>query len=602
MGARRSIVRAGRSRCRTRAVREANAAADAASGGAVSGVQARLLATAPGEAAEQDLYAVLGVPRGCDAAAIKRAFYGRAKRLHPDARPRGGPGPAAAGAGSPQPGSGADDTELFIRLAAAYEVLSEPRRRAIYDAQASPARSQSSSSASAAPSSSYHHNAGEASISQEWDTGGSDVAEWLRYYRVLVTRAVHTTAIPGAPGRRDLRASIEDRVHGELHAALKRAYFGPPLEVGLELGLPACFEAEERSHISVPDVLQLVSGRQLLGAVREYHRVGIESCGTAAQTLVTAQDPGSSSLLETVEEGGAGTAPEKRLEGVEERCAGQEWSRRGEPRAAGGAACSVQATQDNSQRREAAFAALELELHGKIVAVATRESLSSAQLREGSHTLEHPVSQNEEEELLQHLGGEEAVDCVSVFGTGGAELPGRPLLLGRIWGLGSTVNGARSCSIFSAQGRRTHTVMHHQLPMASQMSRVHNEGACRCGTCSGMSYGVHASLVFVEPDGHIWFLPGTGCLSQGVEGMTKGDGILRCLTAVLRYLLQASISFAVLCWLHPAVYILSAAYNTLDMEAQKRARISSNSISRYWSRFVAGIEDKLIQSRTRAGR
>eukprot|EP00850_Spirogloea_muscicola_P021738 SM000260S09934 [mRNA] locus=s260:24718:26818:+ [translate_table: standard] len=480
------------------------------------------------------------------------------------------------------------------------QVLSEPRRRAIYDAQASPARSQSSSSASAAPTSPYDHNAGGASISQEWDTGGSDVAEWLRYYRVLVTRAVHTTAIPGAPGRRDLRASIEDRVHGELHAALKRAYFGPPLEVGLELGLPACFEAEERSHAWVPDVLHLVSGRQLLGAVREHHRVGIESCDTAAQTpLVTAQDPGSSCLLETAEEGGAGTAPAKSVEGVEKRWAGQERSRRDESRNAGGAACSVQATQDNLQRREAAFPALELELHGKVVAVATRESVSAAQLREGSH-LEHPVSQNEKEELLQHLGGEEAVDCVSVFDTGGAEVPGRPLSLGRIWGLGCTKNGARSCSVFSTQGRRTHTVIHHQLPMycieqclqVRYMQWYELQGARQPCVCRARRAHLVSSRYWLfEPrcrthDQGGWYFEMFNSNAQ-IPAAIRSNPSAEILNMAERRFHRSSARS----WtynsapedrLHPAVYILSAAYKTLDMEAQKRARSSSNSISRYW--------------------
>ena len=55
----------------------------------------------------------------------------------------------------------------------------------------------------------------------------------------------------------------------ELHSAVRRAYLGPEIEE-LESGcLPDAFEADERAEGTCPDLLQIVSGRQLLGAVRE---------------------------------------------------------------------------------------------------------------------------------------------------------------------------------------------------------------------------------------------------------------------------------------------------------------------------------------------
>lgn len=57
----------------------------------------------------------------------------------------------------------------------------------------------------------------------------------------------------------------------ELHSAVRRAYLGPKLSAE-ELGagwLPEAFEADERATSDCPDLLQLVSGRQVLGAVRE---------------------------------------------------------------------------------------------------------------------------------------------------------------------------------------------------------------------------------------------------------------------------------------------------------------------------------------------
>jgi molecular chaperone DnaJ len=64
---------------------------------------------------ERDYYEVLGVQRGASGAQIKRAFRALARELHPDV-------------------STSPDAELQFRaVAEAYEVLSDPERRAMYD-------------------------------------------------------------------------------------------------------------------------------------------------------------------------------------------------------------------------------------------------------------------------------------------------------------------------------------------------------------------------------------------------------------------------------------------------------------------------------------
>jgi len=63
--------------------------------------------------ASPDLYAILGVSRDADAAAIKAAYRQRAKAAHPD--------------------HGSDGDE-FRRLKDAYDILSDPALRAHYDA------------------------------------------------------------------------------------------------------------------------------------------------------------------------------------------------------------------------------------------------------------------------------------------------------------------------------------------------------------------------------------------------------------------------------------------------------------------------------------
>ena len=65
---------------------------------------------------EKDYYAALGVPRDADAAAIKKAYRKLARDLHPDKNPDN----AAAEA-------------RFKDVSEAYDVLSDPKRRAEYD-------------------------------------------------------------------------------------------------------------------------------------------------------------------------------------------------------------------------------------------------------------------------------------------------------------------------------------------------------------------------------------------------------------------------------------------------------------------------------------
>ncbi|NWG06965.1 MAG: DnaJ domain-containing protein [Chloroflexi bacterium] len=69
---------------------------------------------------QQDFYALLGVPRDASQEEIKRAYFDAAQKLHPDKN-------TAAG-----------ETELFLGVQQAYETLSNPKRRAQYDATLPP--------------------------------------------------------------------------------------------------------------------------------------------------------------------------------------------------------------------------------------------------------------------------------------------------------------------------------------------------------------------------------------------------------------------------------------------------------------------------------
>ena len=64
----------------------------------------------------RDAYELLGVPRGSDEREVKKAFRQLARELHPDVN-RHDP----------------EAEEKFKQAAEAYEVLSDPERRAVYD-------------------------------------------------------------------------------------------------------------------------------------------------------------------------------------------------------------------------------------------------------------------------------------------------------------------------------------------------------------------------------------------------------------------------------------------------------------------------------------
>jgi molecular chaperone DnaJ len=67
-------------------------------------------------AADRDLYEILGVPRAATADELKKAYRKLAKKYHPDVNP-----------GNKQA------EEKFKELTAAFEVLSDPKKRALYD-------------------------------------------------------------------------------------------------------------------------------------------------------------------------------------------------------------------------------------------------------------------------------------------------------------------------------------------------------------------------------------------------------------------------------------------------------------------------------------
>ena len=85
-----------------------------------------------GPAGGVDLYALLGVRPGADAAEVSHAYRRRLREVHPDTRP-----PATApGASTGDDRARPEDAQADLQaLQEAYLVLHDPLRRARYDAQ-----------------------------------------------------------------------------------------------------------------------------------------------------------------------------------------------------------------------------------------------------------------------------------------------------------------------------------------------------------------------------------------------------------------------------------------------------------------------------------
>lgn len=80
---------------------------------------------------EADYYAIIGVPREAQTKEISKEFRKKARLLHPDKQP------ATASVAQKEKA-----TQAFQQLAAAYEVLSDPSKRAEYDERTGPKRPQ----------------------------------------------------------------------------------------------------------------------------------------------------------------------------------------------------------------------------------------------------------------------------------------------------------------------------------------------------------------------------------------------------------------------------------------------------------------------------
>ncbi|GAB4819981.1 hypothetical protein N2152v2_007027 [Parachlorella kessleri] len=169
----------------------------------------------------------------------------RAKQLHPDA----------------QTDKGHGDQVAFVRLLTAYQVLSNARSRELYDLSIS----RSNPVLRRAAAEGVQNGAVEegADIDISWGLGD------------LLKQAPDEAA----NGQSTMLDKLRSELQSDLSLALRHAYLGPRLDDLGSCQLPDCFEADERSTHDPAEVLELVSGRQLLGVVRQRRAVQLGADG-----------------------------------------------------------------------------------------------------------------------------------------------------------------------------------------------------------------------------------------------------------------------------------------------------------------------------------
>ena len=214
-------------------------------------------------------YETLGVVNGCsDIKEIKAAFREKAKRLHPDVIKH-----------SNSPITVKEAHTQFIELKHAYDVLIDPIQGASYAAQ------YKNSHSSGYDRHNYYNDHNEWAKEDERERHRRKQAEWRREFEnsPFYRRAKKKRSERYGHDVAAYSYSAYESFKEDLELALQHAYEGPTFVPSAGALFPEQFEIEERSvkrgkgpYRKGMDVSHVVSGRQLLGTVREVESVMLE--------------------------------------------------------------------------------------------------------------------------------------------------------------------------------------------------------------------------------------------------------------------------------------------------------------------------------------
>ena len=246
-----------------------------------------------------------------------------------------------------------------------------------------------------------------------------DVVEWLKWYRFAIQEILAEKRVVVGNG-------YFDELEKDFYAAIHQAYYGPVIE-SLDF-LPDRFEAEERSMFETPEVLHLVSGRDLFGMVCLTNKVP----ELAFRSNIKLKSSAS------VDTGICQTSEHARLSMNFD-----------------GVYCSEN-TESKDDHKLYAYANLELHVYGRAVAVATRVPPKG---------FSNGVQSDENEDRIHvFLNSDECSKWVSKGFTAesfSSDFVGARIPLGTITGLG-TSSDEGSCFVYNSSGAKTHVIMKHR--------------------------------------------------------------------------------------------------------------------------------------------
>ncbi|CAA2974995.1 Chaperone protein DnaJ [Olea europaea subsp. europaea] len=450
------------------------------------------------EFAGSSAYDLLGVSESSSFAEIKASFRKLAKETHPDL--------------AHSPSDTCDASNKFIQILAAYEILSDSEKRAHYDRYLLSQRAFVQKHSRNDPIMYYaSHRDPEMEM---------EVVEWLKWYRYTIKDILAERRVAAGSGYFDV-------LERDFYSAIHAAYYGPEIE-SRDL-LPDRFEAEERSTDSTPEVLHLVSGRDLFGMVCLANKVP-EISQSYNEKLTSFESGLCESVVDFSQK-----MDSDRSDGV----------------------ISEQQSPSSDYHTSDAYKDLELHVSGRRVAMATRvlPTCSSGIRDEDSEDQIHVyLTAREDTNSASQVFSRDNLADLSV----GSRIP-----LGIITGLGTSPEEG-SCYVYNNSGKKTHVIMKHRTLLVKHMHWYEvgdKVSVCEC-RCSRARLPPSRFWLF-EPRSAMhdiggWYVETFGRNKKGrtVPSQRYWDGL------DANEQLEKRV--------HPAMYLLALAYRTLDIENARR--------------------------------
>ncbi|CAL5187824.1 unnamed protein product [Lathyrus oleraceus] len=455
----------------------------------------------------ENAYELLEVCETSSFAEIKASFRKLAKETHPDLA---------------ESKNDSTASRRFVQILAAYEILSDSRKRAHYDMYLlSQKKLMQKHSVQGSKLRIYQ--------SQATAFKEMEVVEWLKWYRLAINDILLEKKVVVGTGYFDV-------LERDFYSAIHAAYYGPEIDsIPMEL-LPDCFEAEERSSCETPEVLHLVSGRDLFGMVCLVNM--IPEISSTENEKLTSYRPLHSALCQSITD----VNTHMNVERLDDFATDQGHSSK------------------ISNNVSDAYRDLELHVSGKLVAMASRVlpgCCSGAMHKEDADDHIHVYLNLDEDPRHISSGFSRNLFANSTVGS--------RMHLGTISGLGSSPDEG-CCDVYNSSREKTHVIMKHRTLLVKHMHWYHmgdNVSVCEC-RCTRARLPPSKFWLF-EPrcgfhDIGGWYVETYGKDKKGrtMPSQRFWDG--------LDYSEQAERR------LHPAMYLFALAYRTLDLEYAKTSK------------------------------